>query len=57
MELWSLYKFIEVNFINFIHYHLCKISSKIMECNVFAPYDFLAMICITLYQRYYYYYY
>ena len=47
---WSVHKFIEVNFskltdnnkifrndFDCIHYHLCKISSKIIECKMFAP--------------------
>ena len=56
---WSPHKFAEVNFLNLadsnqifridfvcIYYHLCEISSQIIECKIFAPYDFLA---ITLY--------
>ena len=27
----------------FIHYHLRKISFQIIECKIFAPYDFLEM--------------
>ena len=50
----SVHKFIEVNFskltdnnqifrndFDCIHYHLSKISSQIIECKIFAPYDFL----------------
>ena len=46
-----LYMFIEVNFSKLtdsnqilrndfvgLHYHLCKISSQIIECIIFAPY-------------------
>ena len=53
---WSVHWFIEVNFskltdkkqifrndFDCIHYHLCKISSQIIECKIFAPYDFLEM--------------
>ena len=53
---WSLHKVIGVNFSKLtdnnqifrndfvcIHYHLCKISSQIIECKIFAPYDFLEM--------------
>ena len=52
----SPHKFIEVNFSKLtdnnrifmndffgIHYHLCKISSQIIEGKIFAPYDFLGM--------------
>ena len=51
---WSVHKFTEVNFsmltdnnqifkndFDCIHYHLSKISSQIIECKIFAPYDFL----------------
>ena len=51
---WSVHKFIEVNFskltdnsqifrndFDCIHYHLCKISSQIIECKISALYDFL----------------
>ena len=52
---WSSHKFIEVNFSKLtnnhifrsefvcIHYHLCEISSQIVECKTFAPYDLLEM--------------
>ena len=53
---WSVHKFIEVNFSNLtgnnqifrndfdcINYHLCKMSSNIIECKIFTPYDFLEM--------------
>ena len=53
---WAPHKFIEVNFskltdsnqifrIDFvhIHYHLCEISTQIIEFKIFAPYDFLEM--------------
>ena len=49
---WSVHKFIEVNFskltdsnqifrIDFlcIHYHLCEISSQIIECKILGPYE------------------
>ena len=29
--------------------HLCKISSQIIECKIYAPYDFLEMKSITTY--------
>ena len=35
-----------------IHYHLCEISSQIIECKIFAPYDFLEMNSITTYLLY-----
>ena len=51
---WFDHKFIDVNFSKFtdanqifrndfdcIHYHLCTISSRIIECKDFAPYNFL----------------
>ena len=51
---WSVHKFTELNFseltdnnqifrndFDWIHYHLCKISSQIIECKFFAPCDFL----------------
>ena len=47
---WLLHRFIEVNFAKLmnrnqifrndfvgLHYHLCKISSQIIECIIFAP--------------------
>ena len=53
---WSVLKFIEVNFSKLInnyqifkndfgccHYHLCKISSQIIEGKILSPYDFLEM--------------
>ena len=53
---WSVHKFIDVNFskitdnqqilrndFDCIHYQLCKISSKIIDCKDFAPYDFHEM--------------
>ena len=59
---WSVHKFIEVNFLkltdnnqifrndlNCFHYHLCTISSQIIECQIFSPYDFLKMNSITAY--------
>ena len=49
---WLLHSFIEVNFSKLtdsnqifrkdfvgLHYHLCKISSQIIECIIFAPYE------------------
>ena len=49
---WLLHRFIEVNFSKLtdsnkifrndfvgFHYHLCKISSQIIECIIFAPYE------------------
>ena len=51
---WTVDKFIEVNFLKLtennkifrndfgcIQYHLCKISSQIIECKIFAPFHFL----------------
>ena len=59
---WSVHKFIEVNLSKLtdinqisrndfgcIHYHLCKITSQIIECRIFAPYDFLEINSITTY--------
>ena len=59
---WTAHKFIGVNFskltdnnqifrndFDCIHYHICKISSKIIECKTFAPYYFLEMNSITTY--------
>ena len=57
---WSVHKFIKVNFsklkdnnqifrndFDCISYHLCKISSQIIESTISAPYDFLEMNSIT----------
>ena len=55
---WLLRRFIEVNFSKLtgsnqifrndfvgLHYHLCNISSQIIECIIFAPYE----LSITIY--------
>ena len=49
---WLLHRCIQVNFLQLtdsnqifrndfvgLHYHLCKISSQIIECIIFAPYE------------------
>ena len=59
---WSVQKFIGVNFAKLtdnnqifwndfdcIHHHFCKLSSEIIECKIFAPYDFLEMNSISTY--------
>ena len=58
---WSPHKFIEENFskltdsnqiftLDFvcIHYHPCEISPQIIECEIFAPYDFFEMNSLSL---------
>ena len=58
---WSVHKFIEMNFVKLtdnnqifinefdcIHYHLCEISSQIIEYKTFAPCDFLEMNSVTI---------
>ena len=56
---WLFHRFIEVNFSNLtdsnqifrndfvlIRYHVCKISSQIIECIIFAPYELsITTIC------------
>ena len=52
---WLLHRFTEVNFSKLtdshqifrvgLHYHLCKISSQIIECIIFAPFE----LSITIY--------
>ena len=60
---WSVHKFIEVNFskltdnnqifrnvFDCIHYHICKIF-QIIQCKIFASYDFLEMNSCGLWLR------
>ena len=61
---WSPHKFIVVNFSKvtdsnqifrndfiYIHYHLCEISSQIIDCKIYALYDLLEMnsLCYLLF--------
>ena len=59
---WFLHRFPEVNFLKLtdnnqifrndftcIDYNLCKISSQIIECKIFDPYDFLEMNGLLLF--------
>ena len=58
---WLLHRFIEVNFSKLmdsdqifrnyfvgLHYHLCKISSQIIECIIFAPYELSITIIYSM---------
>ena len=58
---WSVHKLIEMNFskltdnklifsndFDCTQYHLCEISSQIIECKIFPPYDFLEINSLEL---------